>query len=222
MARPSTAASYEVMGVRGAAVDPDVALMMALKHGDDSAFAELLARHQARVITLVYRFVGNEAEAEDLAQEVFLRIYRTRDRYQPKARFSTWLYRIAANVSLNALRSRSRRRSISVPLAYDGAETQEGRTSQRVEDHRLSAPAERMDRSELRGQIRDAIDQLPENQKVAVVLNKYEDMSYDEIAAVMGCSTMAVKSLLARARGNLRDRLEYYIETGRIRRPVAG
>ena len=81
MARPSTAASYELIGARGAAVDPDVALMMALRDGDDSAFAELVARHQARIITLIYRFVGNEAEAEDLAQEVFLRIYRTRDRY---------------------------------------------------------------------------------------------------------------------------------------------
>jgi len=220
MARPSTAASYELIGARGAAVDPDVALMMTLKEGDDSAFAELVARHQARIITLIYRFVGNEAEAEDLAQEVFLRIYRTRERYQPKARFSTWLYRIAANISLNALRSRSRRRSISVPLTYDSEETQEGRTSQRVEDHRGSTPGERLDRAELREQIRDAIDQLPESQKVAVVLNKYEDMSYDDIASVMGCSTMAVKSLLARARSNLRERLDHYVATGRIRRTV--
>lgn len=221
MARSSAAANYELIGARGAAVDPDVALMMALKEGDDSAFAELVERHQSRILTLIYRFVSNEAEAEDLAQEVFLRVYRTRHRYEPKARFSTWLYRIAANISLNALRSRSRRRNISVPLAADNDETQEGRSSQRVEDHRIAAPGARLDSAEMRGQIREAIDALPENQKVAVILNKYEDMSYDDIASVMGCSTMAVKSLLARARNNLRERLEYYVETGRIRRNVA-
>ena len=221
MAKASAAVSYEVIGARGAAVDPDVALMLTLKAGDESAFTELVHRHQARVITLIYRFVGNEAEAEDLAQEVFLRVYRTRERYQPKARFSTWLYRIAANISLNALRSRSRRRSISVPLACDSEETQEGKTSEHVADHRLLTPGARMEHSEVREQIRGAVDQLPESQKVAVILNKYEEMSYEDIAAVMGCSTMAVKSLLARARSNLREKLQYYVETGRVRRPVA-
>ena len=221
MAKVSAATTYEAIGARGAALDPDVALMLALKQGDDSAFTELVHRHQSRVITLIYRFVSNEAEAEDLAQEVFLRVYRTRERYQPKARFSTWLYRIAANISLNALRSRSRRRAINVPLTYDSDETQEGQTSEHVEDHRLPAPAARMEHAEVRDQIRTAVDQLPESQKVAVVLNKYESMSYEDIAAVMGCSTMAVKSLLARARSNLRDRLEYYVETGRVRRSVA-
>jgi len=221
MARPSPAVSYEAIGARGAAVDPDVALMMALKQGDDEAFAELVRRHEPRIVTLIYRFVGNEAEAEDLAQEVFLRIYRTRHRYQPKARFSTWLYRIAANISLNALRSRSRRRNISVPLSFDSEETQEGKTSEHVEDHRCAAPGARMEDCELRGQVREAVDQLPESQKVSVILNKYEGMSYDDIASVMGCSTMAVKSLLARARGNLRERLEYYIKTGRVRQAVS-
>jgi len=221
MAKASAAVSYEAMGARGAAVDPDVALMLALKAGDDTAFTELVHRHQSRVITLVYRFVGNEAEAEDLAQEVFLRVYRTRDRYEPKARFSTWLYRIAANISLNALRSRSRRKAISVPLAYDSEETQEGQTSEHVQDHRLEAPAARMEHAEIRDQIRSAVDQLPESQKVAVILNKYECLSYDDIAQVMGCSTMAVKSLLARARSNLRERLEHYVETGRLRQTVS-
>jgi RNA polymerase sigma-70 factor, ECF subfamily len=220
MAKVSAAVSYEAIGARGAALDPDVALMLSLKAGDDSAFTELVHRHQARVISLAYRFVGNEAEAEDLAQEVFLRVYRTRERYEPRARFSTWLYRIAANISLNALRSRARRRAINVPLAFDSDETQEGQASQHVQDHRLAQPGAHIERVEVRDQIRRAVDQLPDSQKVAVVLNKYEGLSYDDIASVMGCSTMAVKSLLARARTNLREKLEYYVETGRIRHPA--
>ncbi len=217
MARTSAAATYEAIGVQGASVDPDVALMLALKDGNEAAFAELIGRHQVRVVSLIYRFVGDEAEAEDLAQEVFLRVYRMRDRYRPKARFSTWIYRIAANVSLNALRARSRRRCVSMPMTFDNAETQEGQTSSHVEDHRVDMPYAPMENRELRDQVHQAINQLPETQKVAVILNKYEGMSYDEIAAIMGCSMMAVKSLLARARNNLREQLEFYMQTGRVR-----
>lgn len=218
MARTSVAAAtYEAIGIQGAAVDPDVALMLALKDGDEAAFAELISRHQSRVVSLIYRFVGDETEAEDLAQEVFLRVFRMRDRYRPKARFSTWIYRIAANVSLNALRARSRRRCVSMPLTFDKSETQEGRTSSHVEDHRVDMPYAPMESRELHEQVQQAVDQLPETQKVAVILNKYEGMSYEEIAAIMGCSMMAVKSLLARARNNLRERLEYYMQTGRVR-----
>ncbi len=221
MGKPASAATYEALGLQGAAVDPDVALMLALKKGDESAFTELVHRHQQRVTALIYRFVADDAEAEDLAQEVFLRVYRTRHRYQPRARFSTWLYRIAANMSLNALRSRSRRSSINVPLTFDSEETQEGKTSEYVADTRSARPSEGMETSEVRRRVRKAIDRLPENQKVAVILNKFENMSYEDIAAVMGCSTMAVKSLLARARTNLRDHLSYYVRTGRVRHPVS-
>ena len=222
MAKTSAAvATYQALGLSGAAVDPDVALMMALKSGDQSAFGDLVARHQARVVTLIYRFVGNEAEAEDLAQEVFLRVFRTRDRYEPRARFSTWLYRIAANVSLNSLRARSRRRTVSMTLGGEGQETQEGQTTAQIEDLRLRAPGARLEDEELRAQIRLAIDQLPDNQKVAVILNKYENMNYDDIGATMGCSVMAVKSLLARARVNLRQRLEHYVRTGGVRQSIS-
>ena len=221
MAKPASATTYEALGLQGAAVDPDVALMLALKEGDESAFTELVHRHQQRVTSLIYRFVADDAEAEDLAQEVFLRVYRTRHRYQPRARFSTWLYRIAANMSLNALRSRSRRSSINVPLTFDSEDTQEGKTSEYVADPRSARPSEGMETSEVRQRVRKAIDKLPENQKVAVILNKFENMSYEDIAGVMGCSTMAVKSLLARARTNLRDHLNYYVRTGRVRHPVS-
>ncbi len=222
MAKASAAvAAYQALGLSGAAVDPDVALMMALKSGDQSAFAHLVARHQARVVALIYRFVGNEAEAEDLAQEVFLRVFRTRDRYEPRARFSTWLYRIASNVSLNSLRSRSRRHTVSMPLAGEGQDSHEGQTATQIEDLRLPRPAAQLEGDELRAQVRLAIDQLPENQKVAVILNKYENMNYDDIGATMGCSPLAVKSLLARARINLRQRLEHYVHTGNLRQAIS-
>ena len=220
MSRGPATTTFEAMGIRGAAVDPDVALMLALQKGNDAAFAELVARHQSRIVALICRFVGNETEAEDLAQEVFLRVYRTRHRYQPKARFSTWLYRIAANISLNALRNRRRRLAISLPLTFDSDETQEGQTSEHVRDPRETPPGARLEGDELRERVREAIDKLPETQRMAVVLNKYEDLSYDEIASVMECSTMAVKSLLARARTNLRDSLEYYLKTGRLRQAL--
>ena len=189
--------------------------------GDAEAFALLVQRYQHSVVRVARGILNDVHASEDVAQEVFLRVYRTRDRYQPKARFSTWIYRIAANVSLNALRSRSRRRNISVPLSYSAEETQEGQASSHVEDHRVAQPDTRIEQEELRLHVRESVDQLPENQKVAVILNKYEGMSYDEIGAVMGCSVMAVKSLLARARSNLREWLSHYVRTGRLRRSVS-
>ena len=221
MAKPLAAAISKVLPLTDSAADPDIALMLALKNGDDSVFAELVSRHQARVFALVYRFVANEAEADDLAQEVFLRVYRTRHRYQPKARFSTWLYRIAVNVSLNALRSRTRRHTINMPLLADSQDSQDDRTTAPVIDYRAGQPNQRIEDEELRDQVRAAVEQLPDNQKVAVILNKYEGMSYEDTASLMNCSVMAVKSLLARARNNLRDRLEFYLETGRVRRSVS-
>jgi RNA polymerase sigma-70 factor (ECF subfamily) len=190
--------------------------MMALKQGDDSAFAELLARHQARVITLIYRFVGNEAEAEDLAQEVFLRIYRARKTYKPTAKFSTWMFRITANVSLNALRSRANRKDdVSIDQVTDF-----GDGPRAMPDPDTKMPDHDLHQEELQQKVREAIAELPEKQQVAVALNKYEGMSYAEIADTIGCSTMAVKSLLARARDNLKDHLLLYIRTGRGRQRV--
>jgi len=191
--------------------DYDAQLMLAFQRGDEQAFQELIERNHSRVIGLAYRFVGSRAEAEDLAQEVFLRIYRARRTYRPTAKFSTWMFRIAANVSLNALRDRARRR-VDVSIEQLSGEDKGSFT---VPDPEAPAPAHRMGRSELQQKVREAISELPEKEQIAVVLNKYEGLSYAEIAHTLGCSTMAVKSLLARARENLKERLLLYVRTGR-------
>ena len=191
--------------------DYDAQLMLAFQQGDEPAFQELIERNHSRVIGLAYRFVGSRAEAEDLAQEVFLRIYRARRTYRPTAKFSTWMFRIAANVSLNALRDRARRRDdISI-----GQLSSEDKGPFAIPDPEAPAPDHRMGRSELEQKVREAIGELPEKEQIAVVLNKYEGLSYADIARTLGCSTMAVKSLLARARENLKERLLLYVRTGR-------
>jgi len=191
--------------------DYDAQLMLAFQRGDEPAFQELIERNHARVIGLAYRFVGSRAEAEDLAQEVFLRIYRARRTYRPTAKFSTWMFRIAANVSLNALRDRARRRDdVSI-----GQLSGEDKGPFTVPDPEAPAPDHRMGRSEIAQKVREAISELPEKEQIAVVLNKYEGLSYADIARTLGCSTMAVKSLLARARENLKERLLLYVRTGR-------
>jgi len=191
--------------------DYDAQLMLAFQRGDEPAFQELIERNHSRVIGLAYRFVGSRAEAEDLAQEVFLRIYRARRTYRPTAKFSTWMFRIAANVSLNALRDRARRRD-DVSIEQLSGEDKGPFT---VPDPEAPAPDHRVGRSELEQKVREAISELPEKEQIAVVLNKYEGLSYADIACTLGCSTMAVKSLLARARENLKERLLLYVRTGR-------
>ena len=188
--------------------DADAELMLAFQKGEELAFQELVERHHARLIRLIGRFVGDAAEAEDLAQEVFLRIYRARRTYRPTAKFSTWTFRIAINVSLNALRARaSRRDSISTEQLAPAHED-----SRRAP--RDPAPDAPLERSELERTVREAVAKLPARQQVAVVLSKYEGMSYANIARTLGTSTMAVKSLLARARENLKDRLLVCLRTG--------
>jgi RNA polymerase sigma-70 factor, ECF subfamily len=207
----AVAGAFESQGRRGAAADYDVSLMLAFQKGDEKSFQELVERNHARVIGLVHRFVGDSNDAEDLAQEVFLRIYRARASYIPTARFSTWMFRITANVSLNALRSRATRRDdVSIGQICDETEGQAA-----MPDPDTVMPDENLHQQELRDKVQEAIHMLPEKQQIAVVLNKYEGMSYADIARTIGCSTMAVKSLLARARDNLKDRLILYLKTGR-------
>jgi RNA polymerase sigma-70 factor (ECF subfamily) len=210
------AGAYEHEGRRGAATDYDVSLMLRFQRGEELAFQELVQRNHARVIGLIYRFIGDPADAEDLAQEVFLRIYRARLTYKPTAKFSTWMFRITANVSLNALRSRANRRDdVSIDQMGDSGDGPRG-----IADHDSAMPYDNMHRRELQDKVQEAIQALPEKQQIAVVLNKYEGMSYADIARTIGCSTMAVKSLLARARDNLKDRLLLYVRTGRGRQKV--
>jgi RNA polymerase sigma-70 factor, ECF subfamily len=189
------------------ASDPDVHLMMLFQDGQEEAFTQLVRRNQHKVFSVIYRFLGDRTEAEDLAQEVFLRVYRTAGRYEPTAKFSTWLYRIATNISLNAIRNRSRFHTMSLEVRQDDSED----FHREIADDNSPGPADAMHDEELARVVMEAIELLPEQQRGAIILNKYEGLSYDDVAEILSCSVMAVKSLLSRARSNLKSKLMPYL-----------
>ncbi|MDY3553723.1 sigma-70 family RNA polymerase sigma factor [Gemmata sp. JC717] len=189
--------------------DPDIRLMLRVRGDDGAAFAELVERFQHRLVAVMHHLVGSAEEAEDLAQEVFLRVYRTRKRYTPRAKFSTWLFTIANNLALNALRNRKRRPVM--PLEVQDSGPVGTRPAGAFVPTRDEPPNHNLQQQELAGVIRDALEGLNERQRMAIVLNKFEDMNYADIADVMGLTTKAVKSLLSRARGKLREALQGYI-----------
>jgi RNA polymerase sigma-70 factor (ECF subfamily) len=195
--------------------DPDVRLMLQVRDDVQGAFEVLVERYQHRLVGVLAHLVGRSEEAEDLAQEVFLRIYRARKGYRPRAKFSTWLFTIANNLALNHLRGKGR--NPTVALGAGGGDSSASLETRPVGERALSrdgTPSAQMRQVELADVVRDALNGLGEDQKMAVLLNKFEDMSYAEIAAVMGRSEAAVKSLLARARNHLREQLEPYLRTG--------
>src|SRR5882672_11016455 len=195
--------------------DPDIRLMLRVRSDDAEAFAELVELYHQRLVTIMQHLVGKLEEAEDLAQEVFLRVYRGRKKYHPKAKFSTWLFTIANNLALNILRTRQRRPTI--PLNVRDSGPLGPRPAEQLVLDRGDQPQDRMQKQELTAVVQQALDTLNERQRIAVVLNKFEDMNYAVIAEVMGLTTKAVKSLLSRARDNLRLALQSYIkmdETG--------
>src|SRR5438034_4290157 len=190
--------------------DPDVRLMLRVRDADDAAaFGELVERYQHRLVGILHHLLGRAEGAEDLAQEVFLRVFRTRKRYHPQAKFSTWLFTIANNLALNALRSRQRKPTVPLPPQEPGPLGP--RPAERLVADVAPPPGHRLAQQELAAVIREALAGLNERQRMAVVLNKYEDMNYAEIAEVMGLTTDAVKSLLTRARNNLRCVLKSYV-----------
>jgi RNA polymerase sigma-70 factor (ECF subfamily) len=189
--------------------DPDIRLMLRVRDDEPGAFEELVNLYQHRLVAVMHHLVGNAEEAEDLAQEVFLRVYRSRQKYRPRAKFSTWLFTIANNLALNALRSRQRKPV--VPLAVHESGPLGPRPAEQLVRDQQAQPVHRLQQQELAALIQEAIQGLNERQRMAVVLNKFEDMNYAEIAEVMGLSTKAVKSLLSRARMNLRAVLQPYV-----------
>lgn len=189
--------------------DPDIRLMLRVRNDDDAAFAELVELYHQRLVTIMQHIVGKAEEAEDLAQEVFLRVFRGRKKYHPKAKFSTWLFTIANNLALNVLRTRHRKPAI--PLNVRDSGPLGPRPAEQLVLDRECSPHDRMQQQELAAVVQQALATLNERQRVAVVLNKFEDMNYAEIAEVMDLSTKAVKSLLSRARDNLRIALKPYI-----------
>ncbi|MFO0944550.1 MAG: sigma-70 family RNA polymerase sigma factor [Planctomycetota bacterium] len=191
-------------------LDPDARLMVRVCDGDAAAFEEIVDAYRDRLVGILFHMVGNADEAEDLAQEVFLRVYRSRNRYRPTAKFSTWLFTIANNLALNAIRNRKRRKSTDLPGTDSGP---------RPLEQMASAPSGAMPsrifaKGEMAEIVRAAVSQLSEEQRMAVMLNKFEDMNYRQIAEIMNKSEMAVKSLLSRARGVLREILDPYLTNG--------
>ena len=192
------------MGAAAAAtLDFDAELMLRVKEGDGTSFGLLLEKHRASVIHFVYRLVQEQAVAEELAQEVFLRVYRSRSSYEPTARFKTWLFRIATHLALNWLRDEKHERGqerlddVSMDLPV-----------RQVSDRRPSVEQELVYEVKLQ-EVRQAIAALPEKQRAAVLMHKYEEMEYAQIAKVLGSSESAVKSLLFRAYETLRARLAH-------------
>ena len=198
---------------RFTAQDPDVRLMLLVRDDDAKAFEELVVRYQSRLVSLMTHLVGKRDLAEDLAQEVFLRIYRARKRYIPGSKFSTWMYTIAHNVASNALRGLARRREVNL-VAHDSGEVAGNPLEAAAVDASGLMPTRLFDQSELSDVVRIAIESLSQRQRLAVLLNKFEHLSYEEIGEVMQLSPSAVKSLLARARSNLREVLEPYLQEG--------
>ena len=191
------------VGTAAAAPDFDAELMVRVKEGDGASFGVLLEKHRSSVVHFLYRMVQNHAVAEELAQEVFLRVYRSRGSYEPTAKFTTWLFRIATHLALNALRDGKNER-LQERLDDDTRDM----PARQVSDRRPSVEQSMVYQAKL-DEIRRAIMALPEKQRAAVLMHKYEEMEYSQIAKVLSCSESAVKSLLFRAYETLRARLAH-------------
>lgn len=187
--------------------------MLEVRDDNAGAFEELMLRYQNRLVRVMEHLVSNRDQAEDLTQEVFLRVYRARKRYVPGAKFSTWLFTIANNVASNALRSRNRRREVKLP-ARDSGPLGANPIEAMVQASSSQMPARQLDKAEVRDIVRLALEELNERQRLAVLLSKFEEMSYADIAETMELSPQAIKSLLSRARVNLREVLAPYLERG--------
>lgn len=186
--------------------------MIAFQHGNEEAFDHLLDKYQRPIVNFIYKFVNNTAEAEELAQEVFLRVYRARHSYQPKARFAAWIYRIAANLSIKEA-NRKRR------MHFWSRNTNSAEDSLAMEEHfRDPVPdaERRLISTELGQVIRRAIRLLPRNEKVALVLRRYQELSYKEIAEIMDCTEAAVKTYIHRGKLHVRTQILPYLQKGRI------
>jgi len=183
----------------------DAALMAEVAHGDAAAFEQLVDRHQGLVIGTVGRMLGNNSDVEDVAQQVFIRVWKSAPRYRPTAKFTTWLLTITRNLVFNEARRRKRHPAEALDI-------HEGEELLVPLDNAESAPNAALLEAELEKAIDDAIRALPEKQRLAVVLRRYEDKSYEEIAQVLDLSVPAVKSVLFRARTELRATLNRYLE----------
>lgn len=192
------------IAIAGSMLERDAELMVRVREGCSASFADLLERHRGPIIHFLYRMVQNQAVAEELAQEVFLRVYRSRGTYEPTAKFTTWLFRIATHLALNAIRDgkgEKNKESLDNDQA-DGAVRQ-------VADRRPTVEQVMVGQVKVH-EIRRAIQSLPDKQRAAVLMHKYQELEYSQIARVLNCSESAVKSLLFRAYESLRAKLAHF------------
>lgn len=187
--------------------DPGVRWMLEYQRGDEAAFDRIVEAYSGQLYALFTRFLGPVPEREDLVQDVFLRVIRARERYQPTARYSTWLYRIAFNIAVNRTQRGADEASLDDGTSDDG----EPLWSE-VGDTRVELPSETLERGDVVSAVRAAIASLPEAQRMALVLAKYDELPYADIAVVLRSSEKAIKSLVHRARENLRVRLAPFLQ----------
>jgi len=191
-------------------LDSDVSLMLEFQKGDISSFEKLVQKHKESIINIIYQFIGERDEAEDLAVEVFLRVYRAAKKYQAKAKFTTWLYKITTNLCLNEIRKKAKLQTISLSKPISAGEEKEEELIEKIADAAPS-PQQILEKKERNALIRKAIDSLPAKQRMATILQIYEGLSYKEISRILGCSVKSVERRLYWARTNLKERLSSYL-----------
>ncbi len=187
----------------------DIQIIKKVIDGDKNAFNDIMNRHEKSILNFAYRMLSNRTEAEDVTQEVFLRAYKNIETFEARAKFSTWLFKIARNLCLNKLRHTFRFPTFSIDKPVRGSEYDFQR---QIEDKKQVSPISNIFSKEIQNAVKAALGSLPKNQKTAVILRRYEDMSYEEISVIMGCSVSAVKSLLNRAKQKLKNKLSYYAQ----------
>lgn len=188
--------------------EPDESLMRRYQAGEEDTFALLLDRYAAHLINFAYRFLNSREDAEDIAQEVLLRVYRGKERYDPARPFRPWIFSIASRLVSNRLRNRKRRPQVS--LDWKPEDGSDADTALDLPDKSYPLPEENLEKQQLARDVQKALETLPENQRTAVLLARFEEMSYEEIAQAMGSSVAAVKSLLFRARRSIITALTPY------------
>ena len=187
--------------------DPDNELMKRVGSGDKTAFKELVQRNQRVVTGIIYRYTGNHHDVEDLAQDIFLKVFKAAPRYVPRAQFKTWLYKVVAHHCFNYFRSQKRRSFIT---SYNQSFPEEDNPPLNYAESQKKQPENLLQQQELRTALTAALSELPDRQRMAIILHRFEDLSYKEIANVLGCSLSAVESLLFRAMDNLKKKLHSY------------
>lgn len=192
----------------GKIIDPDGELLKRIARGDDDAFKTLFDRHYRLAYSVIYRHIGVQAVAEDLVQEAFLRVYRNAAKWEPSAKFSTWFYTIVSNLCLNYKRDRARDKL----RLLSGGDEEGGNTLEQLAGASDPEPDDQDERAQNSRVIREALAELPENQRMALILSKYENKSYEEIAEVLDTTVAAVKSMTARARVTLREKLSRHFK----------